>query len=47
MSTKIFSMHVQVRFLTLFEMTINKLCEESRVGLQLRYKPTLLSSIRL
>jgi len=44
MSGKIFSMHIKLRFLTSFEMTISELCEENRVGLRLNRKPTLFSS---
>jgi hypothetical protein len=44
LSGKIFAMHIKLRFLTSFEMTINELCEEGRVGWRLSRQPTLPSS---
>jgi hypothetical protein len=44
LSGKIISMHFMLRFLTSFEMTINELREEGRLGLRLRRKPNLPSS---
>jgi len=47
LSGTIFLMHVKLRFLTSFEMTINELYEKGSVGLRFRRKLKLLSSKHL